>query len=143
MAEYNAPATLATPGGTILFNRAGDVGFHSPDMCDGLGQAPVSGVTDDKSRTHGGIVYPRLYRARPIVLGGWCRTTTLAGRTAFFDALEAALESIMGTPGTYSWDASTGTRTVTVYQDDGGQLKSLGRWIKRYQFGLVGGDPFQ
>ena len=91
MAEFNAPGTLTTPGGVVLFNRPGDLGFHNPEMCDGLGQAPVSGVTDDKSRTHGGIVYPRLYRARPIVLGGWCLATTLAARTLWFDALETAL----------------------------------------------------
>lgn len=137
MAEYGAVATLSTPGGNVTFNDTGSVGFHDPDLCDGLDpQAPVRSVTDERSRTHGGIVYDRLYGPRPIVLAGTVNASTLSARENFLNALGAALDSIMDGGGTYSWSASTGTKTITdLYCDV--PLKSLGKWIKRYQFGLI------
>jgi len=138
MAEYSAIGTLATPGGSITFNDpSSSVGFHDPDMCDGLDpQSAVRSIHEDRPRTHGGIVYPSLYGPRPIVLGGTVDATSLAAREAFLNALAAALDSIMDGGGTYSWAASAGTKTVTpVYCDV--PMKSLGKWLKKYQFGLI------
>lgn len=137
MAEYSAVATLSTPGGNITFNDTGSTGHHDPEMCEGLDpQSAVRSVQDDRPRTHGGIVYDRLYGPRAIVLGGWCLATTVANREAFFNSLGAALDSIMDGGGTYSWVASTGTKTITsVFCDV--PVKSMGGFMKRYQFGLI------
>jgi hypothetical protein len=137
MAEYSAPGTLTTPAHTITFNGASDIGQHDPDKCDGLDpQAPVRSVHDDRPRTSGGIVYPRLYGPRPIVLGGTVVATSLAVREGWLDDLGEALDSIMDGGGSYVWVTSVGTKTVTpVFCDVG--LKSTGKWLKSYQFGLV------
>lgn len=138
MSEYNAPATLTTPGGVVLFNRPGDLGFHHVDMCSGLNRQPnnTRPVYENKPRTHGVNTYPTLYGGRQIVLGGWCRATTVAARSAWFDALGTALDSIMdGQLGTYAWDTTIGTKVITVQCEM--PDTPVGRWLKKYQFGLI------
>ena len=142
MAEYSAIATLATPGPDVTFNNpASSVGFHDPDMCSGLDKlGPGRAVTEDRSRTDGGIVYPRLLAARPLVLGGWVAVGTLLAREQFLDELADALNAIRSTGGTYQWAAVTGTKTLSnVWWD--GTFQSLGKWIKRYQFTLMCPSP--
>lgn len=142
MAEYSAVATLSTPGPDITFNDpATSVGFHDPDMCDGLDKIPPGrAVTEERSRTDGGIAYPRLYGPRLVVLGGWCKASTVLAREQFLDQLWDALAQIRSTGGTYTWAASTGTKTLTnVWWDGTG--KSLGRYLKKYQFTLMCPDP--
>ena len=140
MAEYNAPATLASGAYTFLFNRSSDVGFHDPDKCSGLDMAQVRATIEDKPRASGGIVYDALLGPRHIVLAGTIVTSTLATRNLFEKNLITILTYMLTNNGTYQWLSSDGiTRTVTGRCEIGAEFP--GKWLKSYVFGLVCADP--
>lgn len=150
MAEYNAPATLDTDGGTITFNAAtGDTGIHDAANCTGLDQAPVRVTVADKPQTAGGMWQPFLAGPRRVVLAGEIVIRSAGDNDGYLGAvadweaaLVAALESTYDQDdATYAWQASNGdTYTITVRCElpavFTGDVPG-----KRYQFGLVAINP--
>jgi hypothetical protein len=142
MAEYSAVATLTSSAGAITFNNpASSVGFHDPDVCSGLDKyGPARSVTEDRPRTAGGIVYPRLAGPRIIVLGGWVDASSLSAREAFLNSLSDVVHGCASGGGTYVWAAVDGTKTLSDLWLDM-EVTSIGKWAKRYLFSLVAPSP--
>lgn len=150
MAEYNAPATLTTGGGTITFNDAtGDTGIHDAGNCTGLDQAPIRATIEDKPQAAGGIWQPFLSGPRRVVLAGEIVIRSAGDEAGYLgavadweNALVAALVSTYAQDNaTYAWTASNGdTYTITVRCElpavFTGDVPG-----KRYQFGLVAINP--
>lgn len=144
MAEYNAPATLVTPGGTIAFNPTSPPGYiNDASLCSGLDMVPLRVMVDDKPSTDGGIVHTGYLGPRRVILGGQLWALTITDRQALEDNLVAALESIMAADGTYQWvvttESTSYTRSVTVRCEIA--LNTSGGFQKGYTFGLVAADP--
>lgn len=142
--QYNAAATLTTPGGTVHFNAASKpTYFHDPTSCAGLEMAPVRATVMDKPTSDGLIVHKAWHGARHVTLGGRFLFDTLDQRKTLEDALVAALESIVRADGTYAYTvvsgAGTHTRTLTVRCDV--PLSTSGYLQKSYLFGLVAAVP--
>jgi hypothetical protein len=140
MAEYGAVATLTTPGlaPDITFNDpATSIGFHDPGMCSGLEKLVAArAITQNRPRTDGAILFPRLKGPRQITLGGWVRASTVAAREQFLVDLADALDALSAGGGTYSWASALGNLSISdVWWD--GMFAVTGSWIKKYQFNLV------
>jgi len=146
MAEYSAPATLSSPGPDISFNPnplSFPTGYHDPDMCSGLEKlGQVRAVTEDRPRTDGGIIYPRLLAPRQFVLGGTVLTGGggVAAREGWLEDLADVLDALRAGGGTYVWVGAGGTYTVSgVFFD--GSFQAPGKYLKKYQFALVADPP--
>lgn len=158
MADLASQYTLATPGGTILFNDYGDDKFnmYGPDEfyitdIKGLDSPPRRTPTDNAPQTHGGLIHPRLKGPRPITIEGalMIRSTDIQDqirviRNDMEAELLAALDSIEDANGTLSW---------TVPLTSGDDARSLavrvhipdcefsGIELKTFVFGLIAGNP--
>lgn len=133
---WSQAITLTTGGGTISFNDASsDEYFLDPEQCSGLDGAPLRVTVEDAPQDDGGIVFPAFKGPRHVVLSGYLHTTTLANRTTMTTNLLTALESILGTDGTLSWD---GNDLLVRYEVP---LATQGTVLKRFIFGLVAADP--
>lgn len=148
MAEWNAPATLTTPGGTVTFNAAtGDTYLHDPGSCQGLDMAEVRAPIDNAPQTDGGLVHNFFLGPRHVTLGGellvrtgTTEASTATARNVLEAALTAACLSIIRADGTYSWTPTGGAlHTITVRCDI--PVNYPGGFLKTYLFGLVAADP--
>lgn len=142
MAEYNAPATLTTPGGTIQFNTVAKPCYYmDASRCSGLDMAPVRVTVEDRPTADGGIVHRAWLGPRHITLGGQLVVDTLADRATLMANLETALLSILQADGTYSWSPVTGgTHTISGVRCEI-PVAYDGYLQKGYLFGLVAADP--
>lgn len=145
MAEYNAPASLITPWGTITFNGATPPAYlHDKDVCAGLDGAPARAVIEDAPVTDGGIWHRNFKGAREVTLGGLLRVDTPADTVALEDDLLAACESIFADPsvtGTYEWTPTGSTLHSITVRCDILPTFSGAAHEKKYSFGLVAIDP--
>ena len=144
MAEYGASATLSSPGPDITFNSGGPspaTGYHDAGMCSGLEKlGQVRSVNENRPRTDGGIIYPKLLAPRQVTLGGWVYCTSVAAREAWLEDLADVLDNLRTGGGTYVWVGAGGTYTLSgVYFD--GAFEAPGGRIKKYQFSLVADPP--
>lgn len=149
MAEYNAPATLSSAGGTVTFNDStGDTGLHDADNCNGLDMPTIRATVDNKPQAPGGIWQPFLLGPRRVVLAGEIIIRSAGDEAGYLAAiaeweedLRAALEGTLDDDdATYSWTPRDGDpRTITVRCEV--PLVVTGKIVKRYQFGLVAIDP--
>jgi|SRR5579862_466926 len=145
MAEYNAPASLITPGGTITFNGDTPPAYlHDQSVCAGLDGAPARTTVDPKSVTDGGIWHRSFKAAREVTIGGVFVIDAVTDAVTLEDNLLAACDSIFGDPGvtgTYQWMPSDGsTRSITVRCDILPTFSGPA-YQKKYTFGLVAIDP--
>lgn len=150
MTDVAVAYTLTTGGGTINFN--GGALNDGSDMyyltnIQGLGQPPIRAPLDNKPQDHGGLIHNFWKGPRHIAFEGAfliqstrIQTTIETARNSMFEALEAALDSILQAAGTLAWTPLGSTaRTLAVYseiplQDDGVELRT-------FTFGLVAPDP--
>lgn len=139
--EWNAPATLTTPGGTITFNAATKPTYYNDaSRCSGLDMAPVRATVEDKPTSDGGIVHNAYLGPRHITIGGQLVVDTLADRATLMDNLITALVSILRADGTYAWTPTTGgSRSISVRCEV--PVTYDGFFQKGYLFGLVAADP--
>lgn len=140
MAEFSAPATLATPAGRVAFNPvAGGDGYYLTNL-PGLGQAPLRAPVDDRSQTGGGIVHPFFKAARRMTVEGFILPVVGATLVTMMDALTGALESIEQTDGTWTWTPTGGSlKTLTVRCEI--NVDYLSARPKTFAFGLIAADP--
>ena len=148
MAEYSGTHSLVTPGGTITFNASsGDTYEHDPDDCAGLDMAPLRTPIDQAPQTDGGLVFPFLFDARHVTLGGWMLVRSSGtepgystARNTLEDNLRTALTSIIRADGQYRWtESGMSQRTLVVRCDI--PVAFTGMHAKRYAFGLVAANP--
>lgn len=136
--EYNAPATLTTPGPDITFN-AGDYQLD-PQMCSGLDQAPLRVVIDPRPQTGGGIIQTVLRDVRRITLGGVFLDSSVSDRNSLEQSLRQALEAIETADGTFTI-TPTGLSAMTWTVRCEIPLSTSGGLLKSFVFGLVAVDP--
>lgn len=145
MAEYSAPASLVTPGGTIVFNAATPPTFlHDPSVCSGLDGAPARATIEDKPVSNGGIWHRFFKASREPTFGGLIRVDSIADLHTLEANLLAACESIFGDPavtGTYEWTPSGMTLHSITVRCDILPTYSGPAYNKQYSFGLVAIDP--
>lgn len=147
MAEHSAPASLATPFGTISFNTGTGDEYRITNI-EGLDGAPIRTQVDDAPQTDGGLVYPFFFGARHITIEGQLRvrsqTTTpnlIGARNAMEDALVSALASIIRADGVFSFTRTgASARALAVRNDVTVQFSGSGL-IKDFIFGLVAANP--
>jgi hypothetical protein len=140
VSEINAPATLTTPGGVILFNDySGSAYYHFTDV-QGLDQAPLRISRDKKPQAPGAIVHKTLQDARTPTFAGTVVATSVAQRNTMTQALITALESIENADGTYVWTPTgLAAKTLTVRCDI--NVTYTGKLVKDFAFGLVAANP--
>lgn len=145
MAEYNAPATLTTPWGTIDFNGDTPPAYlHDPGVCAGLDGAPARAVVEDKPVSDGGIWHRNFKGAREVTLGGLLRIDTPADAVSLEQDLLDACESIFSDPsvtGTYAWTPTGSTAHSITVRCDILPTFSGPAHAKKYSLGLVAIDP--
>jgi hypothetical protein len=145
MAEYNAPSSLITPGGTIVFNGDTPPSYlHDPSVCSGLDGAPARATTEDAPVADGGIWHRFFKGAREVTLGGLLRVDSPDDTAALEAALLAACESIFADPaitGTYQWTPSGLTLHSITVRCDVLPTYSGPAYNKQYTLGLVAKDP--
>lgn len=145
MAEYNAPASLTTPWGTIDFNDATAPAYlHDPSVCAGLDGAPARAVVEDKPVTDGGIWHRHFKGAREVTLAGVLLVDTPADAVTLEADLLAACESIFADPsvtGTYEWTPTGSTLHSITVRCDILPTFSGPAHAKKYTLGLVAIDP--
>lgn len=140
MSQFSAPATLTTPWGTISFNPAAGGNGYYLTRALGLGQAPLRIVVDDKPQTDGGIVHPPKRGARHPTVEGYILPVVGPTLVSMMNDLQAALESIEGVDGTWTWtDDSAPAKHLTVQAEIGVDFD--GARPKTFAFGLVAGNP--
>lgn len=152
MADYATEYTLATPGGTIVFN-GGVLGSGSTDdlfwiaNVNGLDGPTLRVPIDDVPFGHGGIVHrswkgPRHPQfegslvVQSIPFGGPCQPVL----NDMEDDLNAALDSILApTSGTLSWTpAGKSLQTLTVFYEIALDIEPENNYVTRaFSFGLV------
>jgi hypothetical protein len=145
MAEYNAPASLITPWGTIDFNGDTPPAYlHDESACAGLDGAPTRAVVDPKPVTDGGIWHRNFKGPREVTLDGLLRIDIPDDAVTLEADLLAACESIFSDPsvtGTYEWTPSGSTlHSITVRCDILPTFNGPAHQ-KKYTFGLVAIDP--
>lgn len=158
MADLACQYTLATPGGTVLFNDYGDDKFNAygPDEfyvtdIKGLDSAPWRTPTDNAPQTHGGLIHPRLKGPRLITFEGalMIRSTDIQNeirviRNDMEAELLTALDSIDDQAGTLSWTvpmtAGDDARSLSVYVHIP-DCEFNGIELKTFVFGLIAGNP--
>lgn len=158
MADLAAQYTLATPGGTIVFNDYQDDKFnlYGPDEyyitdIQGLDSPPRRTPTDNAPQTHGGLIHPRLKGPRVITIEGalMIRSTRIGDevrviRNDMEQDLLDALDSIEDTPGTLSWTvpmtAGNDSRSLSVYVHIP-DCEFRGIEVKTFTFGLIASNP--
>jgi hypothetical protein len=130
MADYSCIYTLATPGGTVLFNN-GEFGHGSKDdlywinVIHGLDGPTLRFTAEDVPFGHGGIVHKTWKGPRHPVIEGHLIVQSVREslcQAVFNDmeaALNAALNSILApTSGTLSWTpAGDVPHALTVYYE--------------------------
>jgi hypothetical protein len=143
MSETNAPASLITSAGTILFNTPTTAPYYFHTDVAGLDQVPLRAPMDAKPHASGAIIHKFLRDARHITLSGLVVATSTAERNNMCDALISALQSIEQADGTYTWTPTGQTlKTLTVRCDVAVTFSgSNGPILKTYTFGLVAADP--
>jgi hypothetical protein len=144
VSEFNCPASLQTPVGTISFNPTGvATDYYFFTSIAGLDQAGLRTSFDPKPQAHGVIVHPTLRDARHITYEGLVVASSVSNRNSMMDSLVAALESIEAQDGTYRWTPTgQSQKTLTVRCDQpivysGG----LGGGPKIFVFGLIAPNP--
>lgn len=158
MADVACQYTLATPGGTILFNDYGDDKFNmfGPDeyyLTDvkGLDSPPRRTPTDNAPQTDGGLIHPRLKGPRIVTFEGalMIRSRRVEQevrkiRNTMEANLLTALDSIEDTAGTLSWTvpmvAGDDPRSLSVYVHVP-DCEFTGIQLKTFVFGLIAGNP--
>jgi len=145
MAQYDSPASLVTPGGTIVFNAAAAPTYlHDPGVCSGLDGAPARATVEDKPVTDGGIWHRFFKAAREVTLGGLLRVDSITDLETLEADLLAACESIFSDPavtGTYEWTPTGSTLHSITVRCDVLPTYSGAAYNKQYTFGLVAIDP--
>lgn len=150
MAEYNAPATLASGAYTVTFNDGtGDTGIHDPTTCTGLDQAPVRPTVEDAPQTDGGIWQPFKKGPRRIVLAGNAVIRSAGDEAGYLAAIatwEAALIQLLENTYTddsasYTWTPSDGIERTIYIRCEVPAVFAGAAGLKRYSFGLVAIDP--
>src|SRR5437868_13995527 len=101
--EATAPATLVTPGGTILFNQTGLQSYYWTTDVAGLTGTTLRAPIDDKPQAPGAIVHDFEKSARHVTVTGEVIYIAAATRNSMCLALEDALASIEKANGTYAW----------------------------------------
>lgn len=158
MPDLASQYTLATPGGTVLFNDYGDDKFnmYGPDEfyitdIKGLDSPPRRTPTDNAPQTHGGLIHPRLKGPRVVTIEGalMIRSTKIQNqirviRNDMEKELLTALDSIEDTAGTLSWvvplTSGNEARSLDVYVHIP-DCEFSGIELKTFVFGLIAGNP--
>ena len=128
MANYAAVYTLATPGGTILFNNGtldGIVDLYWIQTLPGLDFPEVRNPTDRAPQVSGSLVHKRLFAGLQFSVQGLLivRSVPFGGSACqgVLDVMEEnlrnALLSIGDTAGTLSWTTAVGGQSLSVYID--------------------------
>lgn len=158
MPDLASPYTLATPGGTILFNNSGIDLFNmvgGPDEyyisdIQGLDGPSIRAPVDNRPQTHGGLVHPFYKGPRRVTIEGslMVRSTRVQNamrliRNDMEEALRVALESILQADGTLSWTvpltAGTDSRSLTVRNEIPVEFRGIE--LKTFVFGLIAANP--
>lgn len=153
MADLATIYTLATPGGTIVFNN-GDL--HTLDdlywitQIQGLDGAPIRAPIDPAPQAHGGLIHnfwkgPRhvtmegVILVQSVPLGGHCLTI----RNAMESALRVALESTLQANATLAWTPTGGAAsTLTLRNEVPLEYTPQENYaVMGFTFGLVAADP--
>lgn len=156
MADLGSAYTLATPGGTIVFND-GDLKDGTDKYwlsnIQGLDGTSIRAPVDNVPFGDGGIVHNFWKGPRHIVFegvfvhesvgfpgsGDACRQR----RNEMEEALRAALESILRDDGTLSWTPlGLAARSLTVRHEVTFEAPETENYaLKTFTFGLVAADP--
>jgi hypothetical protein len=152
MADYSCQYTLATPGGTIVFN-GGQLGGGSRDNLywianiHGLDGPTLRVPQDDVPFGHGGMVHrswkgPRhpLFEGSIVIQSVPFGSPCQEEHNELEDALNAALDSILApTSGTLSWTPTGGSpHSLTVFYEITLDIEPENNYITRaFSFGLV------
>lgn len=156
MADLATLYTLATPGGTILFNN-GDLKDGTDKYwiqnIQGLDQAPLRTPQDNVPFGDGGIVHDFWKGPRHVVLEGvlvtesvgWPSTgdACVQRQNEMEEDLIDALESIIRADGTLSWTPlGLAARSLTVRSEVPVEFSPGENFVlKNFTFGLVAADP--
>ena len=145
MAEYSAPGSLVTPGGTIVFNAAAAPTFYvDPQASSGLDGAPARATVEDAPVTDGGNWHRFFKGAREDTLSGLVRVDSIPDLQTLEADLIAACESIFGDPaitGTFEWTPTGLTLHSITVRCDILPTYSGPAYNKQFTFGLCAIDP--
>lgn len=153
MADYSVVYSLATAGGTILFNN-GDLrtldDLYWVQNIRGLDSPSLRTPVDDAPQAHGAIIHNFWKGARhvgfegelfvqSVPLGGACQSVL----NTMEAALRAALESILQTDGTLTWTPTGGgAESLLVRYEIGLEISPNNDYATRsFTFGLIAGSP--
>ncbi len=143
--EWNAPMTLATPGGTLTFNQAtGDTYINDPGGCSGLDGVPLRVTLDDAPQTDGGLKHKTFRSARHILMTGTLLTgsgsSTFVARNTLEATMTVAIDSLLNADGTLAWTVQGGAPHSITVRTEMSAVYS-GGLVKSYAFGLYAANP--
>lgn len=153
MADLAVPYTLATPGGTVVFND-GDL-YTLDDLywvteIQGLDGPSIRAQIDDAPQAHGGLVHNFWKGARHVTMEGviliqsvGLGAACLTERNTFENNLRVALESTLQADGTLSWTPTGGAaRSLTIRNEVPLEYTPQENYaVMGFTFGLVAADP--
>lgn len=154
MADVVTQYTLATPGGTIIFNngtlRSLDDLYWTAKV-RGLDSPRLRTNEDDAPQTHGSIIHNTFKGSRypafegdiliqSVPLGSACQAASNVMETALKTALESILAPV---DGTLSWTPlGESAKSLSVNYWVGLEVDPVNNYATRYfTFGLIAGSP--
>lgn len=153
MADYSTTYSLATAGGTVLFNN-GDLrtldDLYWIQNIRGLDSPSIRAPIDDAPQAHGAIIHNFWKGARHVGFEGVLLVQSVptgsacqAALNVMEAALRAALESILQTNGTLTWTPlGEGGNSLSVRYEVPLEINPSDNYATRsFTFGLVAGSP--
>lgn len=152
MADYSVVYSLATAGGTVLFNN-GDLrtldDLYWVQNIRGLDSPSLRTPVDDAPQAHGAIIHNFWKGARHVGFEGelFVQSVPPSACQAVLNgmeaALRAALESILQTNGTLTWTPSGGgAESLSVRYEISLEISPNNDYATRsFTFGLIAGSP--
>lgn len=152
MADYSVVYSLATAGGTILFNN-GDLrtldDLYWVQNIRGLDSPSLRTPVDDAPQAHGAIIHNFWKGARHVGFEGELFVQSVSKSACqpvlngMESALRAALESILQVDGTLTWTPSGGgAESLLVRYEIGLEISPNNDYATRsFTFGLIAGSP--
>ena len=149
MAEYGAPRTLTTGGGTISFNTREPQEYFIKSI-DGEDGTPVRAPFDNKPHADGGIPHdfwdePRHITVKGVMTldGSQTMVQQITARNGMEDALIAACKAIrrVANAGTWSRDRTGVSAQSLTVQCDMQPIFTDENDGKNFTFGLVAANP--
>lgn len=153
MADLTVAYTLATPGGTVIFN---DGALHTLDdlywiqTIQGLDGAPIRAPVDFVPFGNGGLAHTFWKGPRRITFDGviFIQSVPIGGAcqeelNGMEETLRAALESILAATGTLSWTPlGLGARSLTVKCEVTPDFPPIENYaLRQFTFGLIAPTP--